>query len=46
MADASAKLSLVSDNYINLYYLQTMKDNPKAIYIPVGQNGLPLFKSA
>jgi regulator of protease activity HflC (stomatin/prohibitin superfamily) len=45
MADASAKLSLVSDNYINLYYLQTMKDNPKAIYIPVGQNGLPLFRS-
>lgn len=45
VSDASAKISSVSGNYLQWYYTQTMKDNPRAVYIPVGNNGLPLFKS-
>ena len=26
-------------------WIQSMKDNPKAIYIPIGSDGVPLFKS-
>lgn len=44
IADANAKVSMVTDKYISLYYLQTMKDNPKAIYIPIGQDGLPIMR--
>jgi regulator of protease activity HflC (stomatin/prohibitin superfamily) len=25
-------------------WIQSMKDNPRAIYVPIGNNGLPLFK--
>lgn len=46
VADANAKISTVSENYINWYFTQTMKDNPRAIYIPVGDGGLPIFKNA
>lgn len=45
VADANAKISQVSENYINWYFTQTMKDNPRAIYIPIGSNGLPVFKN-
>ena len=26
-------------------WIQSMKDNPKTIYVPIGENGLPMFKS-
>lgn len=43
--DAADKIGLVSPQYLNVLYLQTMKDNPKAIYIPIDENGLPIFKN-
>jgi regulator of protease activity HflC (stomatin/prohibitin superfamily) len=43
--DASNKIGGVPDQYIQWYYIQTMKDNPRAIYIPVGPDGLPLVKT-
>jgi regulator of protease activity HflC (stomatin/prohibitin superfamily) len=42
--DAADKIGQVSDQYLSYYFMQTMRDNPKAIYIPVGENGLPLVK--
>lgn len=35
----------LSDILNQYLWIQTMKDNPKAIYIPVGENGLPIFKN-
>lgn len=43
--DASLKIGGVSNQYLSWYYIQTMKDNPKAIYIPIGENGLPILKT-
>ena len=34
----------LTDAYLQWYWIQTMSDNPKVIYIPVGDNGLPIFK--
>jgi regulator of protease activity HflC (stomatin/prohibitin superfamily) len=46
-ADANAKVaSSINDNIMAWQFIQTMKDNPRAIYIPVGDNGLPIFKNA
>lgn len=45
VADANAKISQISENYLDWYFTQTMKDNPRAIYIPTGSNGLPIFKN-
>jgi regulator of protease activity HflC (stomatin/prohibitin superfamily) len=35
----------LSNILLQYTWIQTMKDNPKAIYIPVGENGLPIFKN-
>ena len=43
--DAADKIGMVSDQYIQWYFLQTMRDNPKAIYIPIGEDGLPIVKT-
>lgn len=45
VSDANAKISQVSGNYLNWYFTQTMKDNPRAIYVPIGSDGLPMFKN-
>jgi prohibitin 1 len=34
----------LSDKYLEWYWIESMKNNPKTIYIPVGNNGLPMFK--
>lgn len=43
--DASNKIGGVSDQYLQWYFIQTQKDNPKATYIPIGENGLPIVKT-
>jgi regulator of protease activity HflC (stomatin/prohibitin superfamily) len=43
--DAADKIGQVSPQYLSWYFMQTMKDNPKAIYIPVDVNGLPIIKT-
>lgn len=43
--DAADKIGLVSEQYLSYYYLKTMGDNPKAIYIPINSNGLPILKT-
>jgi regulator of protease activity HflC (stomatin/prohibitin superfamily) len=43
--DASDKIGQVSQAYQNIYFYQTMKDNPRAIYIPVGDGGIPIIKN-
>jgi len=43
--DAADKIGQVSPQYLEWYFMQTMKDNPRAIYIPTGLNGLPMFKN-
>lgn len=35
----------LSQSLLEYTWIQSMKDNPKAVYIPIGENGLPLFKS-
>ncbi len=35
----------LTDAYLEWYWIQTMQDNPKTIYIPIGTDGLPLFKT-
>jgi regulator of protease activity HflC (stomatin/prohibitin superfamily) len=35
----------LSDILLKYTWIQGMKDNPKAIYIPTGQDGIPLFKN-
>jgi regulator of protease activity HflC (stomatin/prohibitin superfamily) len=42
--DAADKIGTVSEQYLQYYFLQTMRDNPKAIYIPIDENGLPIVK--
>jgi len=42
--DAADKIGMVSEQYLQYYFLQTMRDNPKAIYIPIDENGLPIVK--
>lgn len=45
-ADANAKVTTsINENIMMWQFIQTMKDNPKAIYIPIGENGLPIFKT-
>jgi regulator of protease activity HflC (stomatin/prohibitin superfamily) len=34
----------LTPEYLSWYWIQTMKDNPKAIYVPIGTDGLPLVK--
>jgi len=43
--DAADKIGQVSTQYLQWYFYQTMKDNPRAIYIPTGDNNIPLFKN-
>jgi len=46
IADANKIIAgSLSEQYLQWYWLETMKTNPKAIYIPVNDNGLPLFKN-
>jgi prohibitin 1 len=35
----------LTDAYLQWYWIQTMQENPKTIYIPIGSDGLPIFKS-
>ena len=45
IADSNAIISgSLTQEYLNWYWIQTMNENPKAIYIPVGNDGLPLFQ--
>jgi len=34
-----------SEAVLYLAWIQAMKDNPKAVYLPLGENGLPLFRN-
>ncbi len=46
IADANKIIAgSLTDAYLQWYWIQTMQDNPKTIYIPIGSDGLPLFKS-
>jgi regulator of protease activity HflC (stomatin/prohibitin superfamily) len=38
-------MALVGDQYAKILFIQTMKDNPRAIYIPIGNDGLPIIKT-
>jgi prohibitin 2 len=35
----------LSDPLLQYTWIQSMQTNPRAIYVPIGPNGLPLFKS-
>ncbi len=35
----------LSDPLLQYTWIMTMENNPKAIYIPIGENGLPVFKN-
>lgn len=45
IADSNAiiKQSLTPE-YLQWYWINSMEKNPKAIYVPLGNNGIPLFK--
>jgi regulator of protease activity HflC (stomatin/prohibitin superfamily) len=46
IADANEIIAgSLTDAYLQWYWIQTMQENPKTIYIPIGSDGLPLFKS-
>lgn len=46
IADANRIISgSLTGNYLNWYWIESMKSNPKTVYIPVGENGLPVFKN-
>lgn len=34
----------LSTNYLTWYWIQSLKDQNNVIYVPIGQNGLPMFK--
>lgn len=46
IADSNAiiKQSLTPE-YLEWYWINSMEKNPKAIYVPIGNNGIPLFKN-
>jgi prohibitin 2 len=35
----------LSDPLLQYTWIESMRTNPRAIYVPVGENGLPIFKS-
>lgn len=35
----------LTDKYLEWYWIESMKNNPKTIYVPIGNNGMPLFKN-
>jgi prohibitin 1 len=35
----------ITPAYLKFYWIESMKENPKAIYVPVGQDGIPIFKT-
>lgn len=46
IADANKIIAgSLTDAYLQWYWIQTMQQNPKTIYIPIGSDGLPIFKT-
>lgn len=46
IADANRIISgSLTQNYLNWYWIESLKNNPKAVYVPIGENGLPIFKN-
>jgi regulator of protease activity HflC (stomatin/prohibitin superfamily) len=35
----------LTQNYLTWYWIQSLKDQNSVIYVPIGENGLPIFKN-